>query len=47
MSLKLKNAAVAVIITTVVGRLLMPFVVLAQCNILMRPEIFDLFNYVR
>jgi len=47
MKLKLKNAAVTVFITAVIGRLLVPFAVLAQCNLLMRPEIFDLFNYVR
>ena len=44
---KIKETILLVSTATVIGKVVAPFIMLANCSILAKPEIYNLFTYVR
>ncbi|GEM_PF-1466953 len=43
----IKETVLFVFAIAVMGKIIAPFIMLSQCSIVMRPEIYDLISYVR
>ena len=43
----IKETVLFVFTAAVIGHVLAPFIMLSQCSILARPELYNLINYVR
>jgi len=43
----IKGTVLFVSATAVIGKIIAPFIMLSQCSIVMRPEIYDLISYIR